>query len=209
RGAGTAAYTLADEADASVGEDRSSQLFRLCAWNAFALQTIADRLLATDAADDPATAGYVPRSTLTFVSACLDEVPIWIRRARVVESDPEARVAAALPARLPPWLYDEPTRQSELHGLQSAYEALQSRDEGLPLGPDASWLQIGAGWPVLDRDRVLLGLVVRVCGDRVTGEFACRRRIEHRDRGAARRADGHRLDRYGRDQALRAEERAL
>ena len=258
RGAGTAAYTLADEGDASVGEDRSSQLFRLCAWNAFALQTIADRLLATDAADDPATAGYVPRSTLTFVSACLDEVPIWIRRARVVESDPEARVAAALPARLPPWLYDEPTRQSELHGLQSAYEALQSRvesrvlvfaeaapagrarevgelrrvcaemksaadyaagiwvrnagpidrgevrwrlldalqhafdlgqllalpslvevarvrqdrDEGLPLGPDASGLQIGAGWPVLDRDRVLLGLVVRVCGDRVTGEFA-------------------------------------
>src|SRR5207253_1454038 len=69
------------------------------------------------------------RSTLTFVSACLDEVPIWIRRARVVESDPEARVAAALPARLPPWLYDEPTRQSELHGLQSAYEALQSRVE--------------------------------------------------------------------------------
>ena len=27
-------------------------------------------------------------------------------------------------------------------------------------------------WPVLDRDGVLLGLVVRVCGDRVTGEFA-------------------------------------
>ena len=25
---------------------------------------------------------------------------------------------------------------------------------------------------MLDRDRVLLGLVVRVCGDRVTGEFA-------------------------------------
>jgi hypothetical protein len=258
RGAGTAAYSLAEEAGASRGDDRGSQLFRLCAWNAFALQTIADRLIAVDAADDPVTAGYVPRATLRFVSKCLDEVPNWIRQARVAESDPQARIAAVLPARLPPWQYDEPTRQSELHGLQSAYEALQSRvesdllafaaaapagrarevgelrhvcaemktaadyaagiwlrnagpvdrgevrwrlldalehaftlgqllalpslvevarvrqdrDEGLPLGRDASWLQIGRGWPVLDRDGVILGLVHRVCGDRATGEFA-------------------------------------
>src|SRR5439155_2496626 len=56
-----------------------------------------------------------------------------------------------------------------LPSLVEVARVRQDRDEGLPLGPDASGLQIGAGWPVLDRDRVLLGLVVRVCGDRVTG----------------------------------------
>jgi len=53
RGAGTAAYSLLDEANAAAGDDRSTRLFRLCAWNAFALQTIADTLIAADAAADP------------------------------------------------------------------------------------------------------------------------------------------------------------
>src|SRR6184192_3142821 len=121
RAAGTAAYALIEEAAAAEGADRGTRLFRLCAWNAFALQALADQLLDVDTADDPATAGYVPRSTLGFASACLDEVPHWIRQARVVQSDPTARIGGTLPARLPPWRHDEPTRQSELHGLRSGY----------------------------------------------------------------------------------------
>jgi hypothetical protein len=253
RRAGRAAYGLIEEADSLQGDDRSAQLFRLCAWNAFALQAIADNLIEADAASDPGTAGYVPRSTLLYVGACLDEVPNWIKQARVVQNDPAARPAGGLPARLPSWRHDEPTRPSELHGLRAAYEVLQARTEGrvlalppeqtrasaelrrvcsemksaaeyaaaigtrhvgavdrgearwrfvealqhafllgqllalptlceaarvrqdhdehLPLAEHPSWLQIGPGWPVVDRDGVAIGLVYRVCGDRLTGEF--------------------------------------
>jgi hypothetical protein len=128
RGAGTAAYSLADEAAAAEGDDRGTRLFRVCAWNAFALQTIADLLIEADAAGDPGTAGYVPPSTLQFASDCLDAVPEWIRLARVVQSDPAARIRG-LPARLPPWQTVESTRLSELHGLRAAYEALEARVE--------------------------------------------------------------------------------
>jgi hypothetical protein len=129
RRAGAIAYSLAEEADALDGDDRGAQLFRLCAWNAFALQTIADTLIDCDTEDDPATAGYVPRSTLRYATACVDHVPRWINCARVVRDDPEARLAAPLPASLPPWRYDESTTAGELHGLRTAYEALQPRVE--------------------------------------------------------------------------------
>ena len=129
RRAGALAYSLAEEADEVTETDRGARLFKLCAWNAFALQTIADTLIDCDAQDDPATAGYVPRSTLLYATACIDQVPRWISCARVVRDDPEAQLAAPLPSSLPPWRYDESTTHGELHGLRSAYEALQPRVE--------------------------------------------------------------------------------
>jgi hypothetical protein len=143
RSAGTAAYGLFEDAEAWIGEDRGSRYFRLCAWNAFALQTIADRLLDADTAADPATVGYVPRATLAFAQACLDEVPDWLSLAWGMRSDPDPRVANRLPARLPPWVHDEPTRPSELRGLQDAYETLQARTETKVIAlPDAD--RVGA-----------------------------------------------------------------
>ena len=47
----------------------------------------------------------------------------------------------------------------------------QDREDGLPLGRHASWLQIGPGWPVLDSEGETIGLIYRVCGDRATGRF--------------------------------------
>jgi len=253
RGAGTAAYSLAEEAADAGGDDRGTRLFRACAWNAFALQTIAETLIDTDASDDPGTAGYVPASTLQFASDCVDCVPEWIRLARIVQSDPETRIRG-LPAKLPKWHSSDTTRRSELHGLRAAYEALEARvqsdlkalaatspehslvearrlcaemqsaaeyaeaissgnagavDRGearwrllsalesafllgqilaLPtlveierardpnateptLTEKGSWLEICAGWPVIDADGLNLGLVQRVLGDRDTGEF--------------------------------------
>jgi hypothetical protein len=125
RAAGAAAYSLF----AAAEEDGSAPLYRVCAWNAFALQTIADTLLDVDSGDDPSTAGYVPRSTLAFVEACLALVPVWIEQATVARSDPAARAGAGLPAKLPRWLHDEPTRAVELHGLRVAYEAIEPRVE--------------------------------------------------------------------------------
>jgi len=253
RAAGAAAYGLAEEADAAAGDDRGTQVFRLCAWNAFALQTIAESLLDADTEADPATAGYVPRSTLDYAGACLDEVAEWLREARIVQSDAGSRISARLPARLPRWHRDEPTKESELAGLRRAFETLaaraesavgaaaaahqaeagtlrrvcaemkvaaeyagaigahgagavdrgearsrlldalehayllgqltvlpslcevtrvaQDRAEGLPLADAPSWLQIGPGWPVLDPAGVRIGNVIRVAGDRDTGEF--------------------------------------
>lgn len=129
RRAGSIAYSLAEEADAWDGADRSAQLFRLCAWNAFAFQTIVDTLMDCDARADPATAGYVPRSTFRFAGPCVDQVPQWIRYARMAQSDPDLHLGGRLPASLPDWEYDEPTTGSELVGLRTAYEALQPRVE--------------------------------------------------------------------------------
>jgi len=129
RAAGMAAYGLFEDAEGSLGDDRGTQYFRLCAWNGFALQTIADRLLDADAAANPETAGYVPRATLAFARACYDQVPDWLSLARGMRSDPDPRIANRLPARLPHWEHDEPTRASELRGLQDAFETLQARTE--------------------------------------------------------------------------------
>jgi hypothetical protein len=129
RRAGAIAYSLAEEADALEGTDRSAQLFRLCAWNAFAYQTIVDTLIESDARTDPPTAGYVPRSTLLFAGPCVDFVPTWIRYARMAQGDPDLHLGGRLPASLPEWRYDEPTTGSELVGLRAAYEALQPRVE--------------------------------------------------------------------------------
>lgn len=129
RGAGTAAYSLFDEAASAEGDDRGTRIFRACAWNAFALQTIAETLIDVDAAEDPATAGYVPPSTLRYAAECVDRVPDWIRLARVAQSDPDARIRG-LPAQLPVWRTDEPTRRSELHALRTAYESLEARVGG-------------------------------------------------------------------------------
>jgi hypothetical protein len=127
RRAGAHAYSLAEQAEAAGGDDRGTRLFRLCAWNAYALQTIADTLLDVHARDEPGTAGYVRRSTLRYVSGCLDRVPTWLRAARIVENDPTAELG--VPAVLPKWTFTEPTTRTELRALRSAYEALEPRIE--------------------------------------------------------------------------------
>lgn len=129
RRAGSIAYSLAEEADATDGTDRGAQLFRLCAWNAYAFQTVVDTLIDCDTRDDPATAGYVRRSTLRFAGPCIDQVPQWIRYARMAQGDPDLHLSGRLPATLPEWKHDEPTTTVELVGLRTAYEALQPRVE--------------------------------------------------------------------------------
>ncbi|MGH2971626.1 MAG: hypothetical protein ACRDLE_05770 [Gaiellaceae bacterium] len=129
RRAGAIAYSLAEEADDVQDNDRGAQLFRLCAWNAFAFQTIVDTMIDSDTRESPPTAGFVPRSTLRFASPCADEVPRWIRYARMAQGDPDLQLDDRLPAPLPKWIHDEPTTRTELVGVRKAYEALQPRVE--------------------------------------------------------------------------------
>ena len=93
------------------------------------MQTIADTLIDNDAKHDPATAGYVPRSTLRYAIACVDQVPVWIRCARVAQGDSDPELTVELPATLPRWYHDEPTTRGEIEGLRAAYEILQARVE--------------------------------------------------------------------------------
>jgi hypothetical protein len=91
---------------ASPGQ--SSQL--LCAWNAFALQTLGDELVEADYRADPRTAGFLPLVTAEQAAAFLGEVEHRSAGARRAASDAGYDVAAeiAVPAPLPAWVTVEP-----------------------------------------------------------------------------------------------------
>jgi hypothetical protein len=137
RQAGSWAYSLADEADRireEAGADpwqreRGTQLFLVCAWIAFALQTAADQLVDSDARADPLTAGLLPEATLAFTQACYVQAITWVRHARCVQADAAYRVNVPLPAALPPWQQSAQTSDVHLRGLRDAYEAVAPRAE--------------------------------------------------------------------------------
>lgn len=86
-----------DELDSwSVPE--ATQAAFLCAWNAFALQVLGDRLLDADYESEPATVGYLPpvtaRQTLGFYS----QVAEWLSRARQASASPSFRLDVHVPA---------------------------------------------------------------------------------------------------------------
>ena len=90
---------------------QASQL--LCAWNAFALQTLGDQLVEADYRAHPRTAGYLPPVTAEQAAAFLGEVGHWSARARRAASDETYDVAAeiAVPAPLPGWIRRSSTRR--------------------------------------------------------------------------------------------------
>jgi hypothetical protein len=142
RRAGAAAYS--DQADAervrselvlsgrSVWTARpheASQL--LCAWNAFALQTLGDELVEADYRADPRTAGYLPKVTAEQAARFLGEVEHWSARARRAACDQTYDVAAeiAVPAPLPGWVEAEPCPRAHLDAMLAAGRAMRGRIE--------------------------------------------------------------------------------
>lgn len=130
RTVGASAYSLAEDADSVRLEpgwsvwtaDVGQQLFLVCAWNAFALQTIADHVIVADAE-------LAPESTLAFAQACYPQVLNWIEAARSAQASGAYRLRTALPAPLPPWPRLERTRTDHVRALQSAYDATAPRAE--------------------------------------------------------------------------------
>ena len=130
RQVGTSAYPLADEAEqlrAATGwdpwqQERATQLFLVCAWNAFALQTTADHLFELDAE-------RVSETTLAFAQSCLAQVESWVQAARFAQANAAYRVSTALPAALPSWPKFEETRLEHIRELRAAYEAVAPRAE--------------------------------------------------------------------------------
>jgi len=123
RGAGTALTRPRRGERGRRGRQEHPGLFRLCAWNAFALQTIADTLIAATQPLIPRPR-LRPRPTLSYASACLDAVPSGIRQAVSVISDPAARIAAICRASSA-MAADEPTNTSSFADCARPYEALQ------------------------------------------------------------------------------------
>jgi hypothetical protein len=142
RRAGAAAYS--DQADAervrselvlsgrSIWTARPHQASQLlCAWNAFALQTLGDELVEADYRVDPRTVGYLPNVTAEQAAAFLGEVEHWAARARRAACDETYDITAevTVPAPLPKWVEAEPCPRAHLDAMMAAGRALRGRVE--------------------------------------------------------------------------------
>ena len=142
RRAGAAAYqdmldaeqlrvSLASSGDSlwTARPHQASQL--LCAWNAFALQTLGDQLVEADYQADSRTIGYLPPVTAEQAAAFLGEVEHWSAQARRAASDETYDVTAeiAVPAPLPEWVKVEPCPRAHLTAMLAAAGAMRGRAE--------------------------------------------------------------------------------
>lgn len=108
----------------------------LAGWVAFALQVLGDEMLDADAAEDPATAHFVPPVTAEQVLAFYEPVQGWMARARAAKANPSYRIEVPLPEVLPPWVEVEPCPVAHLRALRSAVGRLQEQTEGMLAGFD-------------------------------------------------------------------------
>jgi len=108
---------------------QASQL--LCAWNAFALQTLGDHLVEADYQADPRTVGFLPPVTAEQAAVFLGEVEHWSARARRAATDQTYDVTAeiAVPAPLPEWIKVEPCPRAHLTAMLAAARAMRGRAE--------------------------------------------------------------------------------
>lgn len=101
-----------------------------CAWNAFTLQTLGDKMLAADETADPGTVGFVPPVTFDQVNAYYTEVQRWLGYASQAAHDPEFELpVGTLPARLPNWSPVEPCPRPHLDAMIAALDAMRVHAE--------------------------------------------------------------------------------
>ncbi len=101
-----------------------------CTWNAFALQTLGDKMLEADEVADPATVGFVPPVTFGQVQAYYAEVQRWLGYASHAAHDPDFDLpAGTLPARLPEWSPVEPCPRPHLDAMIAALDAMRLHAE--------------------------------------------------------------------------------
>jgi hypothetical protein len=103
----------------------------LCAWNAFALQTLGDELVEADYRADPRTKGFLPPVTAEQAAAFLGEVEQWSSRARRAADDATYDITAevALTVPLPGWVKVEPCPRAHLDAMLAAARAMRGRAE--------------------------------------------------------------------------------
>lgn len=97
-----------------------------CAWNAFALQTLADQLLRADEAADPGTVGFVPPVTFDQAEAYYRDVQRWLAHAtQAAHDDSFTLPPGTLPAKLPDWSPVEPCPRPHLEAMLAALAAMR------------------------------------------------------------------------------------
>ncbi|WP_420125632.1 hypothetical protein [Longimicrobium sp.] len=96
----------------------------LCAWNAFALQTLGNDLLDADYAAVPVTAGFVPPITADQVLRFFSQVEAWVNRAQQARANPGYVLDVSVPADLPSWSRVKPVPTTHLRGLIHAMQAV-------------------------------------------------------------------------------------
>jgi hypothetical protein len=94
---------------------------RLCAWNAFVLQTYGDKLLA--AGESP---GYVTRETADQVVIVYQFVASWIARCRQLVADPAYRLDVYVPQGMPHHWQTTPRTFAQLTGMRDTFQAAQA-----------------------------------------------------------------------------------
>ena len=121
-----------------VAPNDATQAHFLCAWCAFALQTLGDQFLDADYRASPATIGYVPPVTGEQVLAFYAQVEPWLSRANQAASNPEYRLDIEVPAVLPPWSVVEPCPRPHLEAMRAATASLRTHAESalatMPVG---------------------------------------------------------------------------
>lgn len=116
-------WTLQDLDAWSVPE--ATQAALLCAWNAFALQVLGDRLLEADYESEPSTVGYLEPVTAEQAMAFYGQVPHWLSRARQARASSSFRLDVQVPAALPRWSEVEPCPRPHLDAMRSSLDQLR------------------------------------------------------------------------------------
>lgn len=111
----------------SLPVGQSSQL--LATWCAFALHGLGERLVESEYAAKPHTAGYLPVKTAEQATAFLAAAASWSPRARRAAVDPGYDVAeeVRLPAPLPSWNRDAMRPQTHVEAMLVASRVLLER----------------------------------------------------------------------------------
>jgi len=162
RRAGLGVYDLLGAAEARRGElagatagdvDHATRCFLLCAWNAFALQTVGDAFVDADYAANPRTVGFVPPVTKEQALRFYGEVESWMGHGQEAQANPRSRLPLALPAELPAFAEVEPCPAEHLQAMLAAATRLREHAETAIL--DAEKLP-GASQEALAELRALL-----------------------------------------------------
>lgn len=141
RRAGSSVHEELDEAErrrfdmAASGQSpfemsRQVGLELACTWNAFALQTLGDKMLEADEVADPDSVGFVPPVTFDQVQAYYSDVQRWLAHANRARHDATFDLPVnTLPARLPAWSPVEPCPRPHLDAMMTALKAMQLHAE--------------------------------------------------------------------------------
>lgn len=119
-------FGLATSGRSPFSVSRQVGLALTCTWNAFALQTLGDKMLEADEVADPDTAGFVPPVTFSQVQAYYQDVQRWMAHASRAQHDPGFDLPpGSLPAGLPAWSPVEPCPRPHLDAMIAALKAMQ------------------------------------------------------------------------------------